>query len=145
MKIITNTHYQANDGTTFDTQYDCEEYEDYINSEAKLAKLSCLVNTKMSFSIVSSFIYNNYDKIKEIMEGKTEDEITVSTEVDWSEVPAGTVVCVRDFEGEEWVQRKFMYVDNNGRYVCEHSDRGTVHPISWKFAPIPWKKAKLKS
>lgn len=138
MKVITNTYYQANDGTAFDTQDDCEEYEDYINSEAKLAKLSCLVNTKMSFSIVSSFIYNNYGEIKEIMEGKAEDEPTVSTEVNWSKVPAGTMILVRDFNDDEWFEYVFIdYKENDDYpYRCAYSERGTVHPISWKFAKL---------
>ena len=137
MKIITNTYYQANDGTAFDTQDDCEEYEDYINSEVKLTKLSCLVNTKMSFSLVSSFIYNNYDKIKEIMEGKTEDEPTASTEVDWSEVPAETTILVRDREREDWVERNFVRRTPCGLFVCYlKTEYSTLQAVHWKFAKL---------
>lgn len=138
MKIITNTYYQANDGTAFDTQDDCEEYEDYINSEAKLAKLSCLVNTKMSFSLVSSFIYNNYDKIKEIMEGKAEDKSTVSTEVNWSKVPAGTVILVRHAEWTEWNERRFITYDptSNYPYKCSHPEADNPVTVGWPFAKL---------
>ena len=137
MKIITNTYYQATDGTAFDTQKDCEEYEDYINSEAKLTKLAYLVNTKMSFPLVSSFIYNNYDKIKEIMEGKAEDVYTVSTEVNWSKVPAGTMILVRDYPDENWIERKFLYWDGYGRFACCN----TYDPKAVTY----WSLAELKS
>ena len=55
---------------------------------------------------------------------------------DFSKIEAGTVILVRDFEGEDWTERKFMYIDEGGMYVCEHSEHG-------KFSPTPWGKAKV--
>lgn len=132
MKVITKTCYQATDGTAFDTQKDCEEYE------AKLTKLSCLVNTKMSFSLVSSFIYNNYGEIKEIMEGKAEDVYIVSTEVNWSKVPAGTMILVRGSVREEWIERKFISYNPNASYpyVCSHYELGNAIQVGWTYAKL---------
>ena len=147
MKVITETYYMtkylAEDGTKFNTEADCKQYEDCIKWQDQQARLQSLCenisSTGCNGSIrLAEFIIDNYDKIKEIMEGKTEAKPTVSPEVNWSEVPAGTAILVRDRERDEWVEYVFIdYKENdNYPYRCAYSERGTVHPISWKFAKL---------
>lgn len=134
MRVITEIKYESNDGFTFSTAEECKEHEECISYEDKLGKLSYLVNTKLSYSMVSTFIYNNYDEIKEIMEDVTE----VHAEVDWSEVPEGTVILVKDYPHEDWiVERKFLFRDAHGRFACIHSC-GRPKVVAY------WSMAKLK-
>ena len=135
MKVITNTYYQANDGTAFDTQDDCEEYERLIAADELDALFS---ESKGMYGSFGSFVSSNYGEIKEIMEGKTEDESTVSAEVDWSKVPAGTIILVRDFNDDEWFEYVFIVYKENDNYPyrCAFGERGVVYPISWKFAKL---------
>ena len=86
---------------------------------------------------LSEFILNNYDKIKEIMGGKTDVESTVSTEVDWSKVPEGTVILVRDTEEMDWVERNFVYRKPCGLFSCYlKTKHSTVQSVLWKFAKL---------
>lgn len=55
---------------------------------------------------------------------------------DFSEVKAGTVILVRGFVNEEWTERRFMHVNSEGLYVCEHSETGKASPIRWKMAKL---------
>ena len=134
MKIITNTYYQANDGTAFDTQDDCEEYERLIAAD----ELDDLFSeSKSMYGSFGSFVSSNYDKIKEIMEGKTEDEHAVSTEVNWSKVPEGVVILVRDTEEMNWVERNFIYRKPCGLFVCYlKTEYSTLQAVPWKYAKL---------
>ena len=135
MKVITNTYYQANDGTAFDTQDDCEEYERLIAAD----ELDVLFSeAKGMYGSFGSFVSSNYDKIKEIMEGKPEDEPAASTEFNWSEVPAGTRILVRGSDVEEWTERKFISYNPNSSYpyVCSHYELGNAIQVGWTYAKL---------
>jgi len=118
MRVITEIKYEANDGMFFDTEEECKEHEECVSYEHKLKKLEYLVNTELKHSMLSTFIYKNYAEIKEIMEDTTE----VKAEVDWSEVPVGTVILVRNDLDQEWVERVFikkLYYNNS--VLCTHA------------------------
>jgi len=118
MKVITEIKYEADDGMCFDTEEECKEHEECISYEYKLGKLSYLVNTKLSYSMVSTFIYKNYAEIKEIMEDNPE----VKAEIDWGKVPKGTVILVRNDLDQEWVERVFIKkLYYNDSVLCTHA------------------------
>ena len=117
MRVITEIKYEADDGMCFDTEEECKEHEECVSYEYKLGKLSYLVNTKLSYSMVSTFIYKNYAEIKEIME----DTPDVKAKVDWTEVLAGTVILVRNDSDSEWVERVFKKLYYNDSVLCTHA------------------------
>jgi len=133
MRIITEIKYEATDGMCFDTEEECKEHEECISYEHKLGKLSYLVNTKLSHSMISTFIYKNYAEIKEIMEDVPE----VKAEVDWSKVPEGTTILVRDYPYENWVERKFIRVTADNSYIClNRFEDNLMNEVLWKFAKL---------
>ena len=100
-------------------------------------------NDMKAFGVADSEIYHqlskalNYDSANIgfiVRLDKPESDSQVAE--DLSEVKAGGIILVRDFDNEDWVERKFMYIGENGMYVCEHSNRG-------KYSPVPWKMAKI--
>ena len=94
-------------------------------------------NERKAFGVSDSDIYHqllkalNYDSANVGFITRLDKRMTVK---DFSEVKAGDVILVRDFEDEDWTERKFMYKDENGSYICEHSTKGASQPISWKMA-----------
>ena len=64
--------------------------------------------------------------------------ITADTEVDWSAVPEGTMIYVKDCLYEDWYKREFIRYNPDCVYsfVCKSSDDDTE---------CVWQKAKLLS
>lgn len=60
--------------------------------------------------------------------------------VDWTKVPAGTMIHVRDYDGESWYVREFIQYDREYSvpFVCKNSE-GNIHPYSY----INWTQAEL--
>ena len=94
-------------------------------------------NDREAFGVSDSDIYHqllkalNYDSANVGFITRLDKRMTVK---DFSEVKAGDVILVRDFEAEDWSERKFMYIGENGMYICEHSERGKYSPVPWKYA-----------
>jgi len=59
------------------------------------------------------------------------------TEVDWSKVPEGTWIYVRDYETEEWNKRRFIKFTKKStafQFVCTTVD--SFGTLSWKYAKL---------
>jgi len=132
--------YVANDGTKFDTEQECLNYEDSISNAEKYKGISALWNESPASS-VASFVMNYFDKIKVIMEPEAKEvevDITekVIPEVDWEKVSTGTVILVRDHKSEEWTPRQFLRKKYNDYlpFIC-FSDKGTS-TVGWKYAKL---------
>ena len=63
-----------------------------------------------------------------------------NTKVDWTKVPAGTMIHVRDYDDESWYVREFIQYDREYYlpFVCKNSD-GNIDPDSY----INWTQAEL--
>ena len=46
----------------------------------------------------------------------------IKREIDWSKVPQGTKVQVQDFGDNEWLNRYFVFTDNNRYFVSRHKE-----------------------
>ena len=86
--------YKANDGSIFTSKYDCEAHEAYIDTYNKVKTIRELYENS-GYSTTDRFIVHCYKDIKAVME-ETKDE------TDWSRVPKGTKVLVRDREDQQW-------------------------------------------
>ena len=60
------------------------------------------------------------------------------TEVDWSKVPRGTNILVRDHECEVWVERIFISYNRADAYpyFCTDPDLGNHLQVGWKLAKL---------
>lgn len=58
------------------------------------------------------------------------------TEVNWSTIPVGTVVYVRDREDDPWRRREFVKYSNYSclPFQCRESSSGIV--LCWKYAKL---------
>ena len=67
-----------------------------------------------------------------------EQVLVEGTEVDWSKVPRGTNILVRDHECEVWVERIFIsYNSDDGYpYFCTDPDLGNHLQVGWKLAKL---------
>lgn len=96
------------------------------------------------------FIVANISQINEIIQGSTievkqeevpteETEETAGTEeIDWSKVPKGTSVYVRDSLNEPFAKEKFfMYIqDSSSQFVCYDDSNDDCYVIGWKYAKL---------
>ena len=62
----------------------------------------------------------------------------VPAEVDWSKVPRGTNILVRDHECEVWVERIFISYNRADAYpyFCTGPDLGDHLQVGWKLAKL---------
>jgi len=135
MRVITEIKYEANNGSTFNTEQECKLYEELLTSVTKRKKLNTLAWVTGNPEICAGFVQAHYEEIKQIMEDTPE----VKPEVDWSKVPEGTVILVKDYPHEDWVvERKFLFRDAHGRFACVHSC-GRPKVVAY------WSMAKLKN
>lgn len=59
-------------------------------------------------------------------------------EVDWSKVPRGTNILVRDYKDEDWVERIFISYNRDDvyPYFCTDLDLGNHLRVGWKLAKL---------
>lgn len=62
--------------------------------------------------------------------------MSVATEVDWSLVKEGTMICVQDYPEEKWYIREFLRYDPDSSYnfTCKSFDDD--EEIVWKYAKL---------
>jgi len=122
--------YEAYDGQEFSSEDDCLSYE-------KSRSISALWNLTED-SNTASFILNNYEKIKVIMEPevKTISTEEVKTEVDWDKVAVGTKIYVRDNENVDWCSRSFIRKKSSDYlpFICFSIDIGST--VGWQYAKL---------
>lgn len=127
--------YVAYDGQEFSKEEDCLNYENAVIRADQYKKISALWN--LSEDTAALFIQNNYEKIKAIMESV--QDVTKQPEVEWSTVPEGRMIFVRDDEDCDWNEREFVRYTKNDEYnmpfICRnvHDVCSTVH---WKFGKL---------
>lgn len=51
----------------------------------------------------------------------------------------GEIVEVRDYDHEDWYLRRFLYIDEDGRYVCS-KNKSVGYTFAWNQCrkPEPW-------
>ena len=62
----------------------------------------------------------------------------MNTKVDWTKVPAGTMIHVRDYDNDNWVLREFREYNKNSRmpYCCKNAERVDDSYIQWAQAEL---------
>ena len=121
--------YKAVDGAMFASKDDCEIYEVALEERKREYKLVELYNNSFYVNVVD-FIINEYDKIKEIM------DVDFVVKTDWTKVPPGTMIMVRDCDVDFWeIQEFHCYAPHmHSPFYCRTDD---------SFPLTIWKHAKL--
>jgi len=140
----TVTKYTSNNLVT--VSYPVREaHLDITHAEHALILMFSHEKVKMIKFIRSQYNLGLYDA-KQVVDtviasAEAEPEVqlknsTAETEIDWSKVPEGTWVYVRDQLHEDWYKRKFIRYNPNSvsRFVCKTSD---------EVAEWTWQRAKL--
>lgn len=130
--------YVADDGQEFSKEEDCLNYENAVIRADQYKKISTLWN--LSEDSAALFVQNNYEKIKAIMEPVQDVTKQPKVEVEWSTVPEGSMIFVRDYEGCGWNEREFVRYNKNDEYdmpficrnVCRNVD-DDCSTVNWKF------------
>lgn len=106
-----------------------------------LAESSSAHKVKMIKFIRGQYNLGLYDAkqvVDTVIETNEKLQTGVNSDVNWSEITPGTIICVRDHESDPWVERRFIafHPDNYCEFLCG----GDVHNGS-----EPWKYAKLSN
>jgi hypothetical protein len=138
MQII----YKADDGTEFVTELECRNYEESskIEQTIRLYKdfiglsnaITHIYNMDFSQLDIGGFIVVNFEQINKLV---TEARHVQRT--DWSAVPKGTMIHVKNHEKAQFVVREFIEIDFYTKdYVCKNMDYNGEQLSSWKFAEL---------
>lgn len=120
--------YVADDGYEFNSEEACLSHE---LTTKKYIALDSLWETCEDSTV--DFIMNNYGKIKAIMDDPKQYDI------DWTAVPEGRMILVRDNEDQNWLEREFVrYIKNddyNIPFMCRHVNDVSL-TVNWKFGKL---------
>lgn len=122
MEII----YRAKDTRAFNNKIECSLYELWLDSP------------ELDWP---EFITNNLSRINEIIHGSTvelKQEEGQPQETDWSKVPEGTWIYVRDSLTEHFTKRKFVrYIEDSSLpFICYEKDDDDYYRIGWEYAQL---------
>lgn len=128
------TVYIADDGTQFDDLVKCSEYERELTLESMYD--DCLT------PFAPKFIVENWDAIKAIMESTPTQQQNPTQRImslqDWSLVPIGTMIEVRDFEEHDWNEREYagLSYDPSFPYLTIFNKMTKATPTKWQYARL---------
>jgi len=135
------TVYMAADGKIFENEQICKDYERGLLVIDKYNKITKIKNVVYGFyeSIpyyknIPQLIFDNYDKIKEIMENDTFEK---SEEVDWTQVRPGTMILVKSINSD-WIQREFVKYEPGvlRPFYCRVGNTSNGNLFAWEEAKL---------
>lgn len=131
-KVPTGTLIHVRDYN--DEQWNTREFISY-NSSLALPFVCKNSDTNVDGS---NFISINWMQAKLIEE---QTKYKPNTKVDWTKVPAGTTIRVRDYDTDDWGERDFIRLESNTNYpyICTTVDgygNNTTHETGWTHAEL---------
>lgn len=117
----------------------------YAREEAILfiskAEYNLLLALPQHTALLEAFIQEQYNipahEAKSVVEAVIQSTKQMEQETDWSNVPAGTLIYVRDKENYCWSVQVFVEFFDDGfynKFYCSPKGRDSV--FSWKYAKL---------